>query len=452
MRIIIVGFNAAGLSAAVNARKTNLDAEIVVYEKEKYPAYSRCGIPFVISGEVKSFQDLVEYPDDFYKKNKIEINLNCEVTSIDPVNKKIHGVKGNTSFTDHYDKLILAVGGTPRIPPIKGLDKENVFYVRTINDGERILKAAKKYEKCIIIGGGLVGLEMADALSKIGVKVTLIDRKPQILPNLLDADMTKRILPEFGRRGIRLILNARCSEITGSDHVQGVKVNEEIIPVDFVVVSTAVDPNVMLAVKSGIELGELGAIKVNMRMETSVKDIYACGDCVELPDLITGRSSCFQVRTGADSMGAVAGINAAGGYSVLPAILIVGMVQIFGLQIAHVGYTERDARQRGIIPIVSVVDGKTKADYFPGAKWIEVKLIFELESTTLIGAQLVGEEGVAMRAIFLSAAMTNKMTASELAKLHIGYTPPLNNHSEPICRAAEAAFDSIKICLFRVPE
>jgi len=452
MRIIIVGFNAAGLSAAVNARKTNLDAEIVVYEKEKYPAYSRCGIPFVIGGDVKSFQDLVEYPNDFYKKNKIEVNLNCEVTSIDPANKKIHVVKDNTSFTDHYDKLILAVGGSPRIPPIKGLDKENVFYVRTINDGERILKAAKKYEKCIIIGGGLVGLEMADALSKIGVKVTLIDRKSQILPNLLDADMTKRILPEFSRRGIRLILNARCSEITGSDCVQGVKVNEEIMPTDFVVVSTAVDPNVMIAVKSGIELGELGAIKVNMRMETSVKDIYACGDCVELPDLITGRSSCFQVRTGADSMGAVAGINAAGGYSVLPAILIVGMVQIFGLQIAHVGYTERDARQRGIIPIVSIVSGKTKADYFPGAKWIDVKLIFELESTTLIGAQLVGEEGVAMRAIFLSAAMTNKMTASELAKLHIGYTPPLNNHSEPICRAAEAAFDSIKICLFRVPE
>ncbi|WEU40849.1 MAG: FAD-dependent oxidoreductase [Candidatus Odinarchaeum yellowstonii] len=452
MRVIIVGFNAAGLSAAVNARKTNLDAEIVVYEKEKYLPYSRCGIPFVISGEVKSFQDLIEYPKDFYDKNKIEIHLNSEVTGIDPASKKIHVVKDGVSFTDHYDKLILALGGTPRVPPIKGIDKDNVFYVRTITDGERILKAAKTLEKCAIIGGGMVGLEMADALSKLGVKVTIIDRKPQILPNLLDEDMTKRILPEFAKRGIKLILNGRCTEIIGEKKVQAIRVNDEILPVDFVIVSTAVDPNVLLAVKAGIELGELGAIKVNMRMETNIKDIYACGDCVELPDLITGRSSCFQVRTGADSMGAVAGINAAGGYSVLPAILIVGMLQLFNLQIAHVGYTERQARQRGIIPIVSIVEGKTKADYYPGAKWIQVKLIFELESTTLIGAQIVGEEGAAMRAIFLSAAMTNKMTASELAKLHIGYTPPLNNHIEPICKAAEAAFDSIKICLFKVPE
>lgn len=452
MRIIIVGFNAAGLSAALSARKTNLDAEIVVYDREKYPPYSRCGLPFVIGGDVKSFQDLIEYSDDFYRQNNISVNLNSEVRSIDLVEKKLHIVKDNKSFTDRYDKLILAVGGTPKIPPMKGLEKENIFYVRTVDDGQKILNAAKKFEKCVIIGGGLVGLEMADALSKIGLKVTLVDRKSQVLPNLLDADMTRLILPEFDRRGIKLILNARCSEILGGKAVEAAIINGEAIPTDFVVICTAVDPNIDLPIKSGIELGELGAIKVNMRMETSAKDVYACGDCVEVPDLITGRSSCFQVRTGADSTGAVAGVNAAGGYSVMPAILIVAMLNIFGLQIAHVGYTEREARKRGMIPIVSVVEGKTKASYFPGAKKIEVKLIFELESTNLIGAQIVGEEGVAMRAIFLSAAMTNKMTASELAKLHIGYTPPLNNPKEPICQAAEAAFQSIKMCLFRVPE
>ncbi|MHA1409991.1 MAG: FAD-dependent oxidoreductase [Candidatus Odinarchaeia archaeon] len=444
MKIIIIGLNSAGIGAAIGARKTNYDVEITVYEKEKYTAYSRCGIPFVISGEVKSFDDLVDFPDDYYNQMAININLEHTVTKINPDKKEIEIKTKNGVKHDTYDKLIIATGGQPKLPKIKGITLQNVFTVRTIEDGRNILDKVKTSKNVVIIGAGLIGLEVADALSKLGLNVTLLELMPQILQTLLDKDMTEKILQRMKKNNVHLILNCTKTEIIGETKVEAVKALDKVIPADFVIVATAVKPNTELAEAAGILIGEVGGIKVNMRLETNIKDIYACGDCVEFPHFITRRPTLCQLGTIANSMGKVAGINAAGGYAIMNPVLIVAIVRIFGLQIGHVGFTESQVRDQGLLPIVALVSGKTKSHYFPQAKDVTVKLIFGLASNHLIGAQLVGEEDVAIRTNFLSAAITNRMTAYDLEKINIGYTPPLNSPVEPIVQAAEAANQMIK--------
>jgi len=373
------------------------------------------------------------------------LKLESEVIDVDSSKRKIKIRSSDKEETLSYDTLILATGGSPIIPGIRGINRDGVFTVRTIDDGVKIKKTAEESKNAVIIGGGLIGLEMADALSKIGLNVTIVELLPQVLITLLDKDMTKDILKRIEERNIKLILGKTVNEVKGSGgKVEYVKVGSEEIPADLVIVSTAVRPNVDVAKKVGVQIGETGGVRVNLRMETSVKGVYACGDCAEVTHLITGKPTLCQLGTMANKHGKIAGINAAGGYSIAPPVLIVAIVNIFGLQIGHVGLTEQQSFERGISPVVARYTGKTKADYFPDSKKIDVKLIFEQESGVLTGAQLVGEEDVATRTNFLSAAITQRMTAIELEKLSTGYTPPLNNPVEPIVAAAEGALRCLR--------
>ncbi|MEM2788461.1 MAG: FAD-dependent oxidoreductase, partial [Candidatus Bathyarchaeia archaeon] len=276
-RIVIIGAHAAGCDAAAAARLTDREAEIILLTNERYAGYSRCGLPFVIGGHIKSFEDLIVFPPSYFRMNRLDLRLEANVTNID-VNSKAVEVQYRDGRTEklQYDSLIIAAGARPAMPPIKGREKQGVYVLRTIDDGERINRAVENAKSAVVVGAGLIGLELGVAFVERGLKTTVVELLPQILPAMLDKDMADLVQKELEKNNLRIITGKSVDEILGDDKVTGVSVAGEQIQADIVVVATGVRGNVELAQKAGIELGETKLIKVNMRMETNVKDVYAC--------------------------------------------------------------------------------------------------------------------------------------------------------------------------------
>jgi NADH oxidase (H2O2-forming) len=444
-RIIIVGAHAAGCDAAAAARLTDREAEIIMFTNERYAGYSRCGLPFVLGGHIKSFQDLIVFPPSYFKMNKMDLRLEANVTNID-VKSKIVEVQYKDGRVENlqYDSLIIATGARPAVPPIKGREKQGVFVLRTIDDGERIEQAIKESKSAVVIGAGLIGLELGVAFVERGLKTTVVELLPQILPAMLDKDVADFVQRDLERKGLRIITGRSVEEILGDDKVTGVAVSGEQIQADMVVIATGVRGNVELAQKAGLELGETKLIKVNMRMETSVKDIYACGDCVESINIITKRPVVCQLGTTAVRQARVAGTNAAGGYAIFPGVLGAAVTRLFDLEIGAVGLTEAFAQRAGIETVSMTLSGKTRAGYYPGALPIRVKLVVEKETEKIVGAQIVGGEGVAQRINALSFAILKEMTVKELAKAETCYAPPVSETWDPTILTAQALLKKLK--------
>ncbi|MEM1586834.1 MAG: FAD-dependent oxidoreductase [Candidatus Bathyarchaeia archaeon] len=444
-RIVILGAHAAGCDAAAAARLTDRKAEIIMFTNERYAGYSRCGLPFVIGGHIKSFQDLIVFPPSYFKMNKIDLRTETNVTGIDVKAKTVSvQYKDGRGETIQYDSLIIAAGARSVIPPIKGREKQGVYTLRTIEDGERILEALKNAKSAVVVGAGLIGLEIAVAFVERGIKTTVIELLPQVLPAMLDKDVADMVQKELEARGIKIITGRSVDEILGVDKVTGVMVAGEQIQADMVVVATGVRGNVELAEKAGISLGETRLIKVNMRMETNIKDVYACGDCVESIHLITRRPTVSQLGTTAVRQARVAGTNAAGGYAVFPGVLGAAVTKLFDLEIGAVGLTEAFAERAGIETVSMVLGGKTRASYYPGALPITVKLVVDKETEKVIGAQIIGGEGVAPRINALSYAIMSEITLRELAKAETCYAPPLSETWDPITLTAQALIRKMK--------
>jgi len=440
-RVIIIGAHAAGVDAAAAARKTDRTAEITLISKERRAGYSRCGIPFVIGGHIPKFDDLIVYPQAYYKMNKLNLILETTVTHINKDAKTIETVdKDGKKKTLPFDSLILATGATPVIPPIKGKEKQGIYVVRSLEDGERIDAAINAGAKSgVVIGAGLIGLEVAAAFVERGLKATVVELLPQTLPSVLDADMAKIVQEKFEEKGVRIVTRADVSEILGGDKVTGVVVGNEQIPADVLVAATGIRVNSELAQEIECTIGAFRGILTTMRMETSVKDIYAAGDCAEAVSLITHRPVLCQLGTAAVRQGKVAGTNAVGGYAVFPGCLGSSASMLFDLEIGATGLTEALAKRNGITPLIGAVSSKTRADYYPGALPIKIKLVFDRESEMLVGGQIVGGEEVTQRINALSFAIQKQMTLRELIKADTAYTPPLCETWEPIVFAAETA-------------
>ncbi|MCJ7721225.1 FAD-dependent oxidoreductase, partial [Candidatus Bathyarchaeota archaeon] len=409
-KIIIVGAHAAGLDAASAARKTDRAAEITLITKEKKSAYSRCGLPLVIGGHIESFDDLVVFPERFYKMMKLNLLTETTVTNVNSKAKTvdIHDKSGNKE-TLSYDSLIITTGADPFMPPIKGREKKGIFVVRTIEDGEKINKAIETAKSAVIIGAGLIGLEVAVACLERGLKTSVVEFLPYVLPVLLDKDMADRVQKALEEKGLNIIVGKGAEEILGTDKVTGVLVAGEEIPADLVVVATGVRANIELAKSAGVELGQQG-IKTNLRMETNIKDVYAAGDCAESINLVTRRPTMSQLGTTAVKQAKVAGINAAGGYSTFTGALGSWITRLFDTEIGGTGLTEFMADRSGIETVSGTIVSKTRADYFPGALPIRVKLIADKETGKLIGALIIGGEEVTQRVNALSFAIQNEMT------------------------------------------
>lgn len=438
-RIVIIGAHAAGVDAASAARKTDRTAEITLITDEKHAGYSRCGLPFVIGGHIPSFNELIVFPPSFFQMMKLNLKTETKVTKID-ANKKVVLTVDKTGKTEEipYDSLIIATGASAFTPPIKGREKQGIVPLRTIEDGQRIDQAVKEGAKsAVVMGAGLIGLETAVALQERGLKVTVVEMLPQILPAMLDADIAKMVQEMLEQKGITILTNKPVEEFLGTEKVTGIMAGGEQINADLFVSAFGVRANTQIAVDAGIASGETRAIKTNTRMETNIKDVYAVGDCAESTHIVTQKPTLQQLGTVAVRQGKVAGINAAGGYALFTGVLGSAVTQLYDTQVGVTGLTEVAAQRARIETVTGTISSKTKADYYPGALPIRVKLVVEKESQRIIGAQIIGGEEVTQRINAISLAIQKQMTVRELAKADTAYAPPLCETWEPLVLAAE---------------
>ena len=444
-KIVIIGCNAAGINAANAARKTDPSSEIIIIQKEKVPAYSRCGMPYVLAHEIPKFEDLIIFPPSHYRMMKFDLRTETTAISCDP---KEHIVEVESKEGEKekitYNSLVLATGATPFIVPVKGQDLENVFAIRTLDDGREIQEAMKDAKSAVVIGAGFIGLETAHALVENHIQTTIVELLPSIIPTLFDYDMAGYVQQMIEANGVKMLMGKRISEILGKKKVTGVKIGDIKIDCDLVIMATGVRPSVDLAREIGCELGITRAIRVNPQMRTNIPDVYAAGDCVESQSMITGLPCLIQLGTNAVRQGKVAGTNAAGGYSTFPGVICAAMSKIFDFEIGAAGLTENQAQQAGFRTVSGIITGATRAEYFPGAKEIRVKIIAEPYMGRVMGAQLVGGEDVAQRANMLSIAIQNEMTVRQLMNADTGYAPPLCDTWEPIALASEIAAKKIE--------
>jgi len=437
--IVIIGAHAAGVDAASAARKMDRTAEITLITEERNAGYSRCGLPFVIGGQIPSFNSLIVFPPAFYQMMKLNLKTETKVTAINTGNKTVETAdKTGKSENIPYDSLIIATGASPFMPPIKGKEKQGILSLRTLEDGERVDQAIKNGAKtAIVMGAGLIGLETAIALQERGLKTTVVELLPQILPLMLDADMAKMVQEMLQQKGINILIEKGVEEFLGGEKVTGIVAGGEQINADLFISAFGVRANTQLAANAGIALGDTKAIKTNARMETSVKDIYAIGDCAETTHIVTQKPALPQLGTIAVRQGKVAGINATGGYSIFTGVLGSAVTRLFDTDVGVTGLTENAAQRARIETVTGTIASKTKADYYPGALPIKVKLVVEKESQRIIGAQIIGGEEVTQRINAISFAIQKQMTVRELAKADTAYAPPLCETWEPLVLAAE---------------
>ena len=438
-RIIVVGANASGVEAASAARKKDRTAEITLLTLEKNAGYSRCGLPFVIGGQIPAFRDLIVYPPAYFQMLKLNLRTEMKVTGINTKEKTVAVVdKAGAAETLPYDSLVIATGADAFMPPIKGREKKGILSLRGLEDGERIDEAVKAGAKsAVIMGAGLIGLETGVALIERGLKVTIVEMLPQVLPQMLDSDMAKIVQEHLTEKGMCILTGKTVEEFLGDEKVTAIMAGGERIEADLFISAFGVRANTKLAMDAGIPLGETRSIKTNSRMETDVRDVYAVGDCAEAPNIITHRPTCAQLGTIAVRQGKVAGANAAGDYAMFTGVLASAVTRLFEVEAGVTGLTEAAAARNRIEVVTGAISSKTKADYYPTAKPIKVKLVVEKESQRIIGAQIIGGEEVTQRINALSFAIQKQMTVRELTKADTAYAPPLCETWEPMVLAAE---------------
>jgi NADH oxidase (H2O2-forming) len=393
----------------------------------------------VIGGQIPAFHDLIVYPPAYFQMLKLNLRDETKATAINTKEKTVTiATKEGATEVLPYDSLVIATGAYSFMPPIKGREKQGILCLRDIEDGEKIDAAIKAGAKsAVIMGAGLIGLETGVALIERGLKVTMVEMLPQILPQLLDADMAKLVQEHLQEKGMCILTSKRVEEFLGEEKVTAIMAGGEKIEADLFISAFGVRANTKLAVDAGIPLGETHAIKTNGRMETEVEDVYAVGDCAEATNIITYRPVTPQLGTIGIRQGKVAGTNAGGGYSQFTGILASAVTRLFEIEAGATGISETAAARNRIEVVIGAISSKTKADYYPTAKPIKVKLIVEKESQRIIGAQIVGGEAVTQRINALSFAIQKQMTVQELAKADTAYAPPLNETWDPMVLAAE---------------
>jgi len=441
-KILIIGGNAAGLTAASRARRVDPRLNITVLEKSPYISYSTCGIPYYFAG-MTTADELVSYtPESFERERGIKVHNHTCVNEIVPSRKRVFATRTDTG--EHaefsYERLLIATGVKPKLPDIPGTDLRNVFTIIDLQDAIRIKEALSRTQRVAIVGAGYVGLEVAECLQTLGKTVHLLERQPQVLPGI-DRDMAKIIEYEVQRFGVRLSVGSRVLALVGSDgHVTGVKAASGlgIEPADMVLLDTGVVPNVDLAREAGIQTGVTGAISVNSHMETNVPGIFAAGNCVETYCSIRQRPILHYIGTVAAKQGRIAGENIAARRSKFLGAIGTTVLKVFDLAVARTGLSSEQAAADSI-PVVSArIEALDRAAYYPTARKIWVKLIANRESRRLVGAQVVGYGEASKRIDVAATAITAGMRVDDLAQVDLAYSPPYGNLWDPLLVAAQA--------------
>ena len=444
MRIVVIGANAAGAKAACRAKRVSPEAEVTLIDRGNFISYGACGIPYFVSDTVTDVKELMKTPVGvvrdvpFFKKVKgVDVVTGTEAVGIDREAGKLHLLELATSrsYSIEYDRLIIATGSSPVIPPLDNVDLDNIFTVKSIEDAVMLKERAVAGKSACILGGGLIGLEMAEALKSRGLKVTLIEMRDQLLPGLLDPEMAMLVENHVRQNIDELRTSCRVTGFGGSGRVEKVFTDQGELKTDLVVLAAGVKPNVKLAADAGLEIGATGAIMVDKRMRTDDPRIYACGDCCQATSLITSKDVYVPLGSTANKQGRVAGTCAAGGHAKFYGVVGTAIVKVFNLNIGRTGLTEAEASGFSAISVLSPFPDK--AHYFPGAKPIVLKLVADRPKGTILGLQAVGEGNVDKRVDVAATAITFKATAADLSLLDLGYAPPYSAAMDNLIVAAD---------------
>ncbi len=449
MKIVVVGANAAGLSAASKARRNNKQAEIIVLEQGGDISYGACGLPYYIGGVIEKAESLIAVSlEDFREKRNIDIRLFQKALSFNARQKiiEVENISEKNTYQLTYDRLIISTGATAVRPAVKGFDHSRVFVLRTLQDGKHIRSFIEKEkpQRAVVIGGGYIGLEMAEALQRRDMQVSLVEMQPQIMPNM-DADMAELLQNELEAHQVQIFTGTAVTEIREVEGLLHLYLSEgRTLQADMVVMSVGIKPNTELAQSGGVQLGKTGAIEVDDRMQTNLRHVYAAGDCAEARCRVLNKSTWVALGTTANKQGRVAGDNASGGRSRFFGITSTSAVKVFDLETAMCGLSSNHMEKYRLDAKSVTVKAGSRAGYYPGSQKMTIKLWFAAGEGKLLGAQMVGKEGVSKRIDVLATALAQKMTVEEISELDLSYSPPFAPVWDPILIAAGQAVKQVR--------
>ena len=437
MKVIIVGGVAGGATAAARIRRLDEKAQIIIYERSGFISYANCGLPYYIGGEITEKENLtLQTPESFWKRFRIKVFIKHEVTSIDTMKKNVtvRSLETGDIKNDVYDKLVLAPGAKPLIPNMTGTDNPKIFTLRTVEDALKIKEfiGENNPKSAVLAGGGYIGLEMAENLNRLGIKVTIVQMSNQVM-DPIDYDMACLVQSELRKNGVLLRLSTTVKGF--EDNGGGIKTlveNGEPLESDMVILAIGVVPDNALAKSAGLALGVKGCIVVNGKMETSAKDVYAVGDAVEVTNFVTKTKAAISLAGPANKQGRIAADNICGLPNEFKDSQGSSVIKIFDLTVAATGINEITAAKAGIDYDEVVLKSSSHAAYYPGAKGMTVKVIFEKKTAKILGAQIIGYGGADKRIDVLATAIRAEMTAYDLEDLDLSYAPPYSSAKDPV--------------------
>ena len=437
MKVVIIGGVAGGATAAARLRRLDEAAEIVVFERSGYVSYANCGLPYYIGGVIEDPKALtLQTPESFFARFRVDMRVRHEVTAIHPDKKavSVKALETGEEYEEHYDKLILSPGASPTQPRLPGVGIGKVFTLRTVEDTFRIKDYINAHhpKSAVLAGGGFISLELAENLRELGMEAAIVQRPKQLMTPF-DPDMAAFIHGEARRHGIRLALGHTVEGFAERDGGVDVLLKDAApLHADMVVLAIGVTPDTVLAKEAGLELGLKGSIVVNDRMETSVPDIYAVGDAVQVKHSVTGQDAVISLAGPANKQGRIAADNICGGDSRYPGSQGSSVIKVFDLTAASTGVNETNAKKAGLDVDTVILSPMSHAGYYPGGKLMTMKVVFEKGTYRLLGAQIVGYEGVDKRIDVLATAIRAGLTAIQLKDLDLAYAPPYSSAKDPV--------------------
>jgi NADPH-dependent 2,4-dienoyl-CoA reductase/sulfur reductase-like enzyme len=455
-RLVVVGGDATGMSAASQARRRRSadSLEIVAFERGQHVSYSACGIPYWIAGDTSGPDALVARTAAEHRDRGIDVRLGTEVTRIDPEGGRVlvRDPDGRENWTG-YDHLVLGTGAVPVRPPIPGIDAPGVFGVQTLDDGEAVLRGLDRrgVRRAVVVGGGYIGVEMAEAMLRHGLEVTLVDRNPQPMTTL-DPDMGRLVREALEGLGVTVVSGAAAREVLTDveGRARAVATDDAEHPADLVVLGLGVRPNTALARDAGLPLGTHGGLLTDRSMRVRGTDrIWAGGDCVEVLNLVSRAWQHIALGTHANKHGRIIGTNIGGGYATFPGVVGTAVSKVCDVEIARTGLKESQARAAGLDFVTAVIESTSRAGYYPHAAPMTVKVLAERGTGRLLGMQMVGREGAAKRVDIGAVALTAGMTVGQMVDLDLGYAPPFSPVWDPVLVAARKAADAVAADIVR---
>lgn len=437
MKVVIVGGVAGGATAAARIRRLDESAEVIVFERSGYISYANCGLPYYISGVIEDGNELtLQTPESFDERFRVDMRVHHEVTAIHPERKtvSVKNLETGAEFEESYDKLLLSPGAKPTQPKLPGIGLDKLFTLRTVEDTFRIKNYIDKHKpkSAVLAGGGFISLEVAENLRELGLEVTIVQRPKQLM-NPFDADMAAFIHAEMRRHGVKLALGHTVEGFEEKNGGVDVLLKDAApLHADMVVLAIGVSPESTLAREAELALGVKGSILVNDRMETSLPDIYAVGDAVQVKHLVTGEDTVIALAGPANKQGRIAADNICGGDSRYKGSQGSSVLKVFDLTAAATGINETGAKKAGLNVDKVILSPMSHAGYYPGGKVMTMKVVFEKETYRLLGAQIVGYEGVDKRIDVLATAIRCGMKATELKDLELAYAPPYSSAKDPV--------------------